>query len=351
MSFSLGRAAARTLGAGIATGLMACAVGAVAQTAAAQQGGVTIEQKVSYLGSPNNIRITNGNVELILATDYGPRIMRYAFVGSGDDGNVFATIPGVTLHTDLGDWYIRGGHRLWHAPEGIPRSYVPDNTPIDAVTDGNTIKLIEPVEKPTGIQKEIDVTLDPSGSHVTVVHHLTNKGLFAVDMACWAMSAMNKGGTAIFPQEPFVSHDTKIDAVRPMVLWSYTDLTDPRLTFGKRFFTLRQDPNVTDPNKIGILNREGWAAYYHNGSLFVKRFSFDAKATYPDYDCNNESFTNNVFLELETLGPMRHVEPGQTITWTENWWLFPKVDLGTGEAGIAAAMEPLLAQTQAATTQ
>lgn len=313
--------------------------------AAIAQGSIKVEQKVSYLGSPNNIRISNGTVELILTTDYGPRIMRYAFVGSGDDGNIFGTIPGVTLKTTLGDWYIRGGHRLWHAPEGNPRSYDPDNDPIEATVDGNTIKMVQPVEKSTNIQKEIWVMLDPTGTHVTVTHRLTNKGLFAADMACWAMSAMNKGGTAVFPQEPFKSHDEELLPARPMTLWAYTNLADPRLMLGKSFLTLRQDVNTKDPNKLGILNRQGWAAYARNGTLFFKRFPYESGKTYPDYNSNNESFTNDVFLELETLGPLEHVEPGQSITHTENWWLFKNVDLGSGEAGLAAALQPVLTET------
>lgn len=327
---------------------LALAVLAFAPLAVASAQGIKVEEKVPYLGYPNNIRISNGTVELIIPTDYGPRIMRYAFVGSGDQGNVFATIPGVTLKTDLGDWYIRGGHRLWHSPESIPRSYSPDNSPITIQQDGNTVKLIEAVEPATGIQKEIWVTLDPQGSHVTVLHRLTNKGMWPVKMACWAMSAMNTGGEAIFPQEPFVSHDADINPARPMVLWKYTNLADPRLMLGKSFITLRQDTTNKDAEKIGILNKEGWAAYYHNGDLFLKRFGYHEDGEYPDYSCNNESFTNNVFLELETLGPLHLVAPGETITHTEQWWLFPKVDLGTGEAGIAAAMQPILEQTAAA---
>lgn len=327
--------------------LLALAAAAVLPTAGGAQatGQVTVEQKVPYLGAQNNIRLTNGVVELVIATDYGPRVMRYAMVGSGPDGNIFATIDGLTLKTSLGDWYIRGGHRMWIAPEAIPRSYEPDNTPIEAQVDGNTVKLIEPTEKTTQIQKEMWVTLDPTGSHVTVVHRLTNKGLFGVDMAVWALSAMNKGGTAVFPQEPFVSHDAEVRPARPMVLWGYTNLTDPRWIFGKSYFTLHQDPTMKDAQKIGILNRLGWAAYARNGNLFLKRFSYDSAKSYPDYNCNNETFTNDVFLELETLGSLEHVEPGQTITHVENWWLYKGVDLGNGEAGIAAALLPILSDT------
>jgi hypothetical protein len=122
-------------------------------------------------------------------------------------------------------------------------------------------------------------------------------------------------------------------------------MSDPRWKFGKSFLTLRQDPKKKEPQKVGILNKQGWAAYARNGSLFLKRFAFEDGKTYPDYNCNNETFTNDVFLELETLGPMHHVDPGQTITYTENWWLFRNVNLGSGEAGLAAALQPILAET------
>lgn len=315
-----------------------------AQAQDADKNAIKIENKIAYLGLPNNIRLSNGLVELILATDYGPRIMRYAPAGGGDDDNVFATIPGVTAKNALGEWYIRGGHRLWHAPESIPRTYVPDNDPVQVVTEGATIKLIQPVEKATGIQKEMWITLDPQSSHVTVTHRLTNKGLFATDMAIWALSAMNKGGVAVFPQEPYQSHDDELLPVRPMVLWAYTNLADPRWFFGQKFLTLRQDPNNKESQKLGLQNRQGWAAYSHNGSLFVKRFGYEKDRAYPDFGCNNETYTNDVFLEIESLGPLEKVQPGQTITHTEHWWLFKNVDLGNGEAGIAAALQPVLAE-------
>jgi hypothetical protein len=327
--------------------LLACGLLTVAlwlPAAKAQE--VKVEKNVNYLNSSKNIRLSNGTVELIIPTDYGPRIMRYAFAGSGEDDNVFATLPGPTLKTDLGEWYIRGGHRLWHAPEGLPRSYEPDNGPIQVEMDGSTVKLIQPTEKTTQIQKEIWVTLDPQGTHVTVTHKLTNKGLFTVDMACWALSAMNKGGMGIFPQEPYKSHDEELQPARPMVLWAYTNLADPRWKWGKSLFTLQQDVNNKEAQKVGIQNRQGWAAFAHNGTLFVKRFPFDKTRTYPDFGCNNETFTNDAFLELETLGPMERVDPGQSITHTENWWLFKDVNLGRGEAGIASALAPIVAQVK-----
>ncbi len=304
--------------------------------------GVIIEDKAAFGADTSNIKISNGEVELVLATAYGPRIVRFAHVGTNETENLFGNVPEVSVKSDLGQWNIRGGHRLWHAPEGKPRSYAPDNDPVQVVRDGDTVKLIQAVEGATGIQKEIWVTLDAKGSHATITHRLTNKGLFAIDAACWAMSVMNKGGLAIVPQEPYQSHDEVLLPARPMVLWPYTNLTDPRWSIGRKYITLRQDPDNKESQKLGVLNRQGWAAYFRKGSLFVKRFAFDAANAYPDYNCNNEIYTDGGFLELETLGPLEKIQPGETITHREDWWLYKGVDIGSGEVGIAAALQPLL---------
>lgn len=38
-------------------------------------------EKVSWGGWPNCYRLSNDDVELIVTTDVGPRVMRYAFIG------------------------------------------------------------------------------------------------------------------------------------------------------------------------------------------------------------------------------------------------------------------------------
>ena len=76
------------------------------------------------------------------------------------------------------EWNIFGGHRLWHAPEVMPRTYFPDNYPVDYTWDGITLKLVQQIESTTGIVKEIDITLDPDRNHVKILHRLINKKPF-----------------------------------------------------------------------------------------------------------------------------------------------------------------------------
>jgi hypothetical protein len=290
-------------------------------------------EKVPYGGWQNCIRLFNKEIELIATTDVGPRLIRFAFVGGDNLFKEFADVG----KTGGDTWKNYGGHRLWHAPEIRPRTYSPDNTPIEHQWDGTTLKLIQPVEPSTGIQKEIDVTLDGAGNRVHLVHRLTNKGLWTVDLAPWALTVMRGPGTAIFPQEKYVN---ELLPVRPMVLWGYTDMADKRWTWGTKYVLLRSDPKADKPQKFGCGNTLGWAAYASNGMIFVKRFGFDAKATYVDFGCNTESYTRNDMIEIETLGPLARLEPGATVEHTEDW-LLAKGTVGESEAEIDAVISKL----------
>jgi hypothetical protein len=145
------------------------------------------------------------------------------------------------------------------------------------------------------------------------------------------------------PQEPYGAHDQNLLPVRPLVLWAYTDLSDPRYTIGPKYIRLRSDGQRTEPQKIGIGNRQGWAAYQHGRTVFVKRFAHDAQRTYPDYGSNLEVYTAGSFIELETLGPLSRLGPGEVAEHVEEWQLFGDVDLGATEDSLHAALTPLVA--------
>ncbi|NLH98927.1 MAG: hypothetical protein GX446_05475 [Chthonomonadales bacterium] len=321
---------------------LAAAWAAVSLWCTPSKGDVKVE-KVAYFGQPNCYKLTNGTVEVIVTTDIGPRVIRYGFVGKA---NVFAELPDDVVQTEWGAWKPYGGHRFWHAPEVKPRSYAPDNDKVAfemVGTDG--IRLTQAVEQHTGMQKEMVVTLDPVGTGVKVAHRLTNKGVWSVEAAAWALTIVAGGGTTIIPQEPYISHDDYVLPARPMVLWHYNDFTDPRWTIGKKYIRLRTEETMNFAQKVGVANKQGWMAYLNGGTLFVKRFPYMPGAKYPDEGCNCETFTKGTFMEVETVGPLMTIQPGDTIEHVERWFLFGDVKPGTTEATLDAAIAPLVAKT------
>ena len=96
------------------------------------------------------LQLRNSSVELVATSDVGPRVMRFAFVGGE---NALCELPDTLGKTGGTEWRNYGGHRLWHAPESQPRTYHPDNVPVHVQALENGIRLTQPTEPTTGIQK------------------------------------------------------------------------------------------------------------------------------------------------------------------------------------------------------
>ena len=296
------------------------------------------EMNIQYMGWPNCIRLYNSEVEVVVATDIGLRILRFGYIGKQ---NIFYLSPDEKGKIGGDQWRIYGGHRLWHAPEAIPRSYSPDNAPVSYSSDSQTLKITQPEEPGTGIIKEIEISLSPDKNQLKVVHRLINQNLWPVKLSAWALSVMGEGGEAVIPQEPFGEGDDFLLPVRSMALWSYTNMNDPRWIWGKRFIRARQDPRLKSEQKIGVLNKQGWVAYNLGEDMLIKFFAFDPDAEYPDFQSNQEIYINEKFLEVETLGPYQQMEPGGRTEHVEYWFL-TKGKLGETEESIVENVLPMV---------
>lgn len=248
----------------------------------------------------------------------GPRIIRYGRVGGP---NLFKEYAAHRGRCGGRIWRNYGGHRFWVAPEDKVRTYVPDNDPVTWSWRGQTLVVRQAADRLTRLAKELRLSFAPGGA-LRVRHRLINQGRRAVRCAPWALTVLAPGGVAILPQEPFLSQPAALLPVRPLALWAYTNMADPRWTWGKREIRLRQDARARTPQKIGFLNQPGWMAYARNGLLFVKRHAVRSGAVYPDFGCNLETYTDRHMLELESLGPLVNVPPGRQVDHDETWGLF-----------------------------
>jgi hypothetical protein len=288
-------------------------------------------KSVVYKGWKNNLQISNGSVELIITLDVGPRVIRYGFVGGENLFKEFAEQIGKSGETE---WQARGGHRLWHAPEDLKRTYELDNAPIKYEKLGNSgVRVIQPVEPNTRLQKEMDITLEASGTQVAVVHRLRNTGMWDVELAPWALTMMAPGGTEIIPLPAKIPHPQGLLPNSQIITWPYTDMSDARWRWGAKYITFSQD-KTKGPNKIGMAHKLGWVAYLLNGNLFVKGFGYEEGRHYTDNGSNFETFSNQDFLEIETLGPLQKIEPGKAIEHIERWWLLKGISSDTSDVGI-----------------
>ena len=307
--------------------------------ASGAQGDVKVE-KVEYKGWRNCYRISNGEVELIATSDVGPRVIRFGFVGGQ---NVFKEFTEQLGKSGEDKFQLRGGDRVWKAPEDPVATWAPDNVAVEISVTGNGLIARAPVEPLTHLRKEIEIRMAERGTDVTVVHRVSNESLFPLEYSAWALTMMAPGGVAISGFPPRGKHPANLEATNPLVMWAYTNLADKRWTFTKKYLTLRQDPNNSDAQKLGMFNPHTWGAYVLNGEVFIKQAVGDVHASYPDFGCSFETFTNGEFLEMETLSPLKKVAPGETVEQTEHWSLHKNVRLKVlTDAAIDAEISPLL---------
>lgn len=290
-------------------------------------------------------RIYNDTVQLIVLTEVGPRILFFGFLG---DGNEFHEIPEHSGKCGDQTFRVYGGHRLWVAPE-IERTYYPDNVPVSVHRQNDSFVFTAPPESTlpgTNLQKEIEIKLSESGARVAVTHRIRNLGVEATEMAPWALSVMASGGTAIVPLPPRERMSrARLLPEGVFALWCYTDLADPRWKIGTNYVQLRQASTCAGEFKEqmgGLFNPSGWGAYFRRGHLFIKKVKVEKNAKYPDFGCNFELYTDLHSLELETLGPLRHLKPGETAEHTEHWSLFKGIQSGTDENWIDSVILPVV---------
>lgn len=297
-------------------------------------------EKVEYAGWRNCYRISNASVELLVTGDVGPRVLYYRFVGGP---NLFKEFPEQSGRSGEATFQARGGHRLWKAPEDLATTWAADNYEVEIQTHSDGLTAIAPVEAVSGLQKQISIRLAMSESDVTLTHRITNCSTRDQVFAPWTLTVMAPGGVAVAGFPARAEYPENLQPTNPIVLWAYTDLSDARWRLMRKYVSLRQDSSRLTPQKIGLFNERTWACYLLNGEMFLKYADADVSANYPDFGCSLEMFTNHEFLELESLGPMRTLRPGEWLQHVERWSLHRNVKLSeiTDDA-IDRAVVPLV---------
>lgn len=286
-------------------------------------------RKREYRGWKNCLELANGSVKCIVTTDIGPRVVFYGFM---DGENEFYEAEADMGKTGGDQYRSYAGHRLWHGPQVEPRCCLPDNEPVEYQETGNGVLLTQKVEPGSGIQKFMEISLSEDGTEVTVRHRMKNCGMWSVELTIWALTMMKAGGIEYIPHG---QRQTGLLHNRTISLWPWTKMDDERLEWGSGYITLRQDPdapevipekNYQNAVKIGTNNDEGYAAYFNQGHLFIKKFSVLEGRTYPDGGCSYETYTDRYMLEMESLSPLLQLAPGETAEHTECWQLFAGVE-------------------------
>lgn len=300
---------------------------------------VTIE-KTEYRGWKNCRRISNGQIELIVTEDIGPRVIRCGFVGGQ---NLFKNYDAEMGGCGEPDWKLRGGHRVWVAPERKSYTYELDNHPVEIALHPDGLTATARINPETGLQQSMTLRMSADRNEVVATSRVKNCTRFVVEYAPWGPTVMAPGGLGITGFPPRGTHADNVEPTNPFVMWAYSNFSDPRWKFTFKYVTLRQEAICHGPQKLGIFNPLTFGAYLLNGELFLKQFRPDVSKQYADMGCSYQSFTNEDMLELETMGAYERSGPGQSLELTETWSLHRPMALSEiSDASLDALLLPLL---------
>ena len=282
-----------------------------------------------YLNYGRVLSITNGVIEAYVTIDVGPRIIRFGYVGGQnimcDNRGAAAPKEDAEFESFFGEgkkWEILGGHRIWTSPESYPNSYYPDRDPVKYEITENGAIFTPNAERENGVQKQLEIKMDPDDTNMQVTMRVTNIAKSAQEFSIWGLTVSATGGTLIIPMN---DNDTGLLANRNISVWPYTNLADSSLHFGNHYVTLRQDTNINQALKLGFDLNCAEAYYCIGDDIFRKSYeTYHPSEKYPDNNCSFETYTCATFIEIESLSPLKTVQQNETVSLTEHWSLHKK---------------------------
>lgn len=260
----------------------------------------------------------NGTIQVGIPLEYGLRIGHFSLCGGE---NMFFEQPKDMVELATADgWRVRGGHRLWLAPEG-KHDYYPDNDPISYEILENGIRIEQKEDPWLHVKKSITLTFGSDNGEdkhcLTVLHRIVNTGTEKFRMSVWPITSNAPGGIEHIPLKRYdggASHRHRFST------WFYTNLGDARAKYTQDEITLTYMP-VEEKYKLGVGHPLGRAWYEKDGVTFVLNFPVEEDKEYPDGNVSYETYLSKYTVEMESLSPLTEVLPGESVEHKEVWEL------------------------------
>ncbi|MBA4188646.1 MAG: hypothetical protein C0467_11660 [Planctomycetaceae bacterium] len=273
------------------------------------------------------IELKLGKTNVVLCSQAGGRVLEYSV-----DGNNALWFDEAEKNWQPGKPGSISAGRFDYGPEltVIPHPKAWSGEWTAEITKANAVKLTSPRDDTAGIQVTREFRLVPHDKFVglSCKQTLTNISKETREVCHWGRSFSPGGGICViplgdrpsrFPSKYAMYEDSAIINVKA---------TDDRIRERDGFLEILAPPRKP---KLGFDTYAGWLGYVMpNDTLFVKRF-----AAFPDRVYNEGAgLTLSVWyptgprIELEPIGPRERLKPGESASFTEDWWLlshpFPK---------------------------
>ncbi len=193
------------------------------------------------------------------------------------------------------------------------------------------ITMTSQVDPDSGLQVVRVFQLDESTSQLTITQNVTNKGRDTVRQCYWSRTLAVHGGVAIVPCDATRSLMPNLYCMAPNGKTLNVRPEDPAVRHVDDFLVIDGPPEFA---KLGMDSVKGWVAYQSpHDQLLLKKYPVFDVGQYGDLAGYNLSiwYPNKDRLaacEVEPIGPTKTLQPGESDSFTVQWWLlsrkFPK---------------------------
>jgi len=292
-----------------------------AAEAASVRGKRVLVQRELYRGWSNALALRNGLAEVVVVPEIG-RVMSFSFAGGENVLWEDASLAGRPVNPDAPEWINFGGDKSWPAPEAEWGRYTGrkewrpppafDAAPNDARIDGTEVVLLSPVDPFYGIQvqRRIHLVRDEPRMEITTTYQRVSGAPSKVGI--WIITQFEDPVAVFAPGRP--------NSIFTDGFYIFGDEPWPQLQRRGDLIEITRDR--AKPHKMGCdADRLLWIG---SNAMCLVSSRREAGREYPDRGASAEVYTNpdpKTYVELELLGPLSLLKPGDEISRTSVYQL------------------------------
>lgn len=243
--------------------------------------------------------IKAGQVTMIVSAKEGGKIMSYKY---GDQ----EMLSQLRMQNQYGSTFWTSPQKEWNWPPVNEFDRAAYTVESDASTQ---LILSSQVGQKLPFQIRKQFTPDTKGRYIRVSYTIINKGNTARLVAPWEISRV------ISDDQGLIFFDAPAESITPAGLIPF------RSQAGASWYNFESASQNRKINADG----KGWLAYASDNLLMIKKFdNLTPSQPAPD-EAEIQVYVNQgkSYIELESQGEYKTLQPGESLTWEVDWYLIP----------------------------
>lgn len=243
--------------------------------------------------------IRAGKVTMKVSAKEGGKIMSYKY----DDQEMLSQLR---MQNQYGSTFWTSPQKEWNWPPVNEFDRAAYTVESDA---SNQLILTSQVGAKLPFQIRKKFTPDVKGRYIRVSYTIINKGDAARQVAPWEISRV------VSDEQGLIFFDAPAESISP------ADLIPFRSQAGASWYNFESTPQNRKINADG----KGWLAYASDNLIMIKKFDDLTPAQPAPDEAEIQVYVNQgkSYIELESQGAYKTLQPGDSLTWEVDWYLVP----------------------------